>query len=480
MADNTSMAREILDKVGGAENVEFATHCMTRLRLNLKDREKVSDEEIKAIQGVKGVMETGDQYQIIIGQTVPKIYANFCSLANLEAPASSAGQADVPKQRITLKGIGNAILDYLSGAVTPVVTAIVTASLFLTIQAVLGPQMLGLIAEDSGLYILCGILFNAVMYFLPFFLAVNAAKKLDTSVTLALMIAGVFLAPTFVSMVNDGTPIDLFGLTVPMYTYSQTVLPVLLSVWILSYVERFFMERIPELLSSVFVPFLTILVMVPLALFILGPIGCLAGQLLADAMVALGEAGGIVTVIGIALCTALMPFLVMTGMHNAVAAIALTGLAANGFDSFFFVCNLTANFGLWGLALGAFLRLRNKADKGDAMGSFVAGVVGGVTEPALFGIGLKYGKTLLMVAVANFFSGLIAGIFGVTFYRMGATSFLSFLCFVSPDNPMNVVFEIIAAVVGFGLSTALVYFFGFKEEEIQEEETAPEVFLETA
>lgn len=470
MADNRQIAQEVLAAVGGRDNVTFATHCMTRLRLNLNDQSLASDDAVKAIDGVKGVFLQGGQYQVVIGQNVPQVYQEFVPMAGIETQAAIDENldADAPKEPLTLKGVGNAILDYVSGSVSPVVPGMVGAGLFKTLQAVFGPTMLGILPAESGFYQICDIVFNALMYFLPFFVAMNASKKLKTTPAVSMLLAAILLQPTFVELVESGASLDFLGIPVYMGSYAQTVLPVLFVVWAQSYVEGFFKKHIPELLSTVFVPFCTLLVMVPLELCALAPIGSVVGGAIGSALVALGNAGGIVSILGLGALEGAMPFIVVTGMHNAVAGLILPAFFENGYDNFFIVANLLCNFGVWGCALAAFLRFKKEGPKGEALGTFISGVVGGVTEPALFGICLNFPRTLVCVAVGNAISGILAGVLGVRFYTLGASSILCLLGFISADAPGNVISAAICGVVAFVACTALTYFFGFTEKELED------------
>ena len=231
--------------------------------------------------------------------------------------------------------------------------------------------------------------------------------------------------------------------------------------------ERFFDKHVPDTLVTVFVPFLTMLVMVPLSLCALAPIGAELGNLLGNFLFSLGNAGGIVSIIAIVVLMAVQHFLVITGMHMALVTLALVAYAQNGVETYALVCNLISNFAVWAMALAVFLKVKDPNEKSVALGAFVSGIVGGVSEPSLFGVGFKYTRCLVGVSIANAVAVLFIGITHVYFYNMGATSILSLLNFIAPDKPMNVVFAAIAGGIGFALSLGINYFFGVTKEQAE-------------
>lgn len=466
MADSKKIAAAVLAAVGGKENIVHATHCMTRLRFNLKDESVPNDDEVKAIDGVLGMQRAGGQYQIIIGQTVPDVYAEVCRLAGLAEAAPIDENLDEPeKGPLTLKGVGEAILDYLSGSIVPVVPLIMIAGLFKTIQIVLSPTLLGVISEADGIYKFLDIAYDAGFYFLPIYLGYIAAKKLGCQPVLGMMLGGVLVEPNFVSMVTNGEALDIFGLPVHMVSYSSSVLPVLLSVWVMSYVERFFKRVVPELLRTTFVPFLTMLVSVPLSLVVVAPIGSICGDFVGNALFAVGTSGGIASVVAVIALCALQPFLVITGMHMVLVTLGIAAFTANGVETYALVCNVLSNFSVWGMAFAAFLRLKDKQAKTDALGCFVSGVLGGVSEPSLYGIGMKYPKAYIGMVAGGAVTGLIAGVTQAWAYQLGTSSILCLLMFVNPAGGMNFVCAAVAGIAGFAVSVIVNSIVAFRDGE---------------
>lgn len=263
MTKYNELAQTILENVGGEENISNMTHCMTRLRFNLKDQSKVNEESLKSMTGVLGVVQSGGQYQIIIGQTVNKVYNNLLELTG-KAQEQEEVEAKEEKEPFTLKGLGNKVLDYLAGSLTPLIPVLIAASMFKMVMAVFGPSMLNWIHEGSSLATLLTFVGDAGFYFFPVFLGYTAAKKFGVTPVLGMFLGGVLLHPTFTQIAADGAAFDILGIPVATQNYASTVLPMILSIWIMSYVEKFFKKVIPSTLGTIFTPTLTMVVMLSL------------------------------------------------------------------------------------------------------------------------------------------------------------------------------------------------------------------------
>lgn len=457
------IASDILNAVGGKDNISLVTHCMTRLRLNLKDESIPNQEEIKKISGVIGVVNTGGQLQIIIGQTVPKVYSAFCKEAGMKEQSAVDEKLDEKTEKLTPKRIGSNILNYLSGSMTPMIPAMITAAMFKTLQVIIGPDMLGIASAESDIYLLCSFLYSAFFYFLPIFLGFTAAKKLNMNPIMGIYAAALLLVPDFMALADAGTSFTVYGIPTSVNNYSQTVLPVILTIWVMSYVERFFKKVVPDVLSTIFAPFLTMVVMVPLELCLLAPLGSILGGYIGNGLLAFGAVGGFIAV---AVVAGLWEFLVMTGMHQILIVFGITAMMTNGVDTFVLTAGGYATWAAFGMALGAFLRLRNKNEKSLALGYFISGVLGGVTEPVLYGIGFKYKRPFIAMAIAGFCGGLYAGITQVGTYVMGATNFLAVLGYVG-GGTINMINGCIGVAISLIMSAVLTYFFGFTEEDLK-------------
>ncbi|MGT2925446.1 glucose PTS transporter subunit IIA [Streptococcus caviae] len=456
--DFKAIAQQILNGIGGSTNITNVTHCMTRLRFNLKDENLANDEKIKAIDGVIGVNKQSGQYQIIIGQTVDKIFAAFTELAGFTV-TETTNSSEKAKEKLTFKMAFTKVLDYLSGSMTPLIPAMITAAMFKTIQVVVGPDLLNIVSSKSDLYLLCGFLYSAFFYFLPIFLGFTAAKKLGVNQVMGLYIGALLVVPELIQL--DGKAFMIYGfIPTTIHNYSQTVIPAVLSVWIMSYVERGFKKIIPAVLSTIFVPFLTMLVMTPLILTLLAPIGNILGTWIGDGLIAFGNVGGFLAV---AVVAALWELLVMTGMHMVLITFALTGLMTNGVDNFVMVAAVLATWATFGLAFGAALRIKDKEEKALTFGYVVSGIVGGVTEPTIYGVMLKYKRTIVTLAIGGGLAGVYAGLTQVGLYVAGASNFLSVVGYFA-GGTNNIINGFIATVIAFFGTALLTYFFGFEKE----------------
>ena len=478
MADNAQIAQQVLDAVGGKDNITSIAHCMTRLRINLKDESIPNDDEIKAIKGVLGCQWSGGQYQVIIGQNVPKVYDEIVKLG-----VSAAGSIDenldqnLEKKPWTAKRAGNAILNYLSKTMVTAIPVMMGAAMFRTIAVIAGPGMLNIWAADSEIYnLFYNWIYDAGFYFMPIYLGYAAAAQLGASRMLGMMMGGILIAPDLITLVTaaadtGATTTSVYGLPAMLNNYSNTVLPILLCMPVLWQVEKLFKRIIPDMLSTVFVPFLTMFVMVPVSLVVLAPIGSVLGNAIGNFMFSFGNAGGIATVLALTIIAAFWEFLVMTGMHQVLLTLGIMQLLSVGSDSCVMVAGGIAQFATWGMAFGAFLRLREPDERGANLGYFLSGLLGGVTEPALYGCGFKYTRCFAGMIGGGAIGGLIAGIFHVTTYVLGATNILGIVGFVA-GGTFNLVMGCIASAVAFIAAAAISYSFGFTKEQLASDRQA--------
>lgn len=480
MADNERIAAEVLDAVGGKDNITSIAHCMTRLRINLKDESVPDDDRIKAIKGVLGCQWSGGQYQVIIGQNVPKVYDAIVKLGVSAGGAIDENlDADGSEEPWSAKRVGQAILNYLSKTMVAAIPVMMGAAMFRTIAVIAGPGMLNLWAADSEIYnLFYNWLYDAGYYFMPVYLGYSAAQQLGCSKMLGMMMGGILIAPDFVNIVTAAAETgqaftSVYGIPAMLNTYSNTVLPILLCMPVLWQVEKLFKRVIPDMLSTVFIPFLTMFVMVPVGLCALAPIGSVLGNAIGGFMFSFGNAGGIATVLALMIIAALWEFIVMTGMHQVLLTLGIMQLLTLGSDSCVMVAGGIAQFATWGMAFGASLRLREPDERGANLGYFLSGLLGGVTEPALYGCGFKYTRCFSGMIAGGAIGGAIAGIFHVTTYVLGATNILGVVGFVA-GGTFNMTMGCIASAVAFIAAAAISYTFGFTKEQLEADRQAAE------
>ncbi|MGG6313089.1 PTS transporter subunit EIIC [Paenibacillus macerans] len=465
MAQNEKIektASEVLKAVGGTNNITTVTHCMTRLRFNLKDESIPNAEEIKKIPGVLGTVSAGGQFQVVIGQTVDQVYKSLSSIAGLDNNAKSEESSEGQKKQITLKSIGSGILDGIAGCLTPLIPLLLAASMFKLLVALLGPSMLGVINESSDLYTLLTFVGDAGFYFFPIVVGFTAARKFGATPVLAMFLGGIMIHPTLIDIAAKGTDFSVFGIPSKVQNYSSTILPIIMSVWVMSYIEKFFKKYLPNTMKTILAPSLTILIMLPIALTVLGPAGSFVGSYVSNGLLGLS---GVTGFLGVAIIAAIYEFLVMSGMHIVLLTALILAFSTNGHEALVTPAAVVASLAVAGMCLGAGLRIKEKDQRGLSIGFFIASLIGGVTEPGLYGVGMRYKRPFLGLIIGGFAGGLYAGITGVTAYTLiPVASFLAVIGFAG--GPMsNLVNGIIAATIAFIVSAIATYFLGFKKDD---------------
>lgn len=463
MADNRQIAQKTLEAVGGKENVIQVAHCMTRLRFNLKDQSLPKDEEVKGIDGVLGVARSGGQYQIIIGQNVSKVYEEVRKIGGFGGESAEEGQTEAVPKKLTLKAVGSNVLNYVSGSITPMIPVLMAAGMFKTMMAILGPDFLKVISAESHMYILLDFLYDAGFYFLPILVGFFAAKRSGVNQVLGAYMGCILIAPDFLKLAEAGEGFSVFGIPCPLNDYSQSLLPIILSVWVMGYVNKFIGRHIPDILSTVFTPFLTMLVMTPVSLCVLAPAGAFIGEYVSNGLIAFGGVGGFVAV---GLVAALWQLLVLTGMHHVLILMMLNNLFTIGYMDGVCVSGAFATFATFGVALGAFLRLKDKKEKSMSLGFFVSGILGGVTEPTMYGLCFSHKRTFATLMAGAFAGGIYGGMTHVAMYLMGSTNVLTVMGFIA-GGTSNMVNGCIACGLSLIVSAALTYLFGFSGQELE-------------
>lgn len=451
--DFNALADVILANIGGENNISGFTHCATRLRFTLKDESLANEDALKKTKGVLGLAHSGGQLQIIIGQDVPKAYAAVQSkLKNAPTP-SAEGKAPAKKK------LSDQIFDFVASVFTPVLPAIIGAGLIksmLSLATLLGMDISG------STYLFLNVIGDAPLYFLPMMLAFTASKKLGCNQFLALAITGALLHPNYTALLTDQFNIhfsSVFGIPVTLATYSSSVIPVLLMVFALRYVERFFDRVIPKLVRFFFKPLLTMLVVGLLTFIVLGPIGFVVGVGISTALNALSNYAGwlVPTIVG-----GLFPLMVTTGMHYGVVPFMLQSISAVGYEQICCPGNLPSNMCQGAASLAVGLRTKNSELKQTALTSSLTAFLG-TTEPALFSVTLKFKRVLASVMIGGAVGGFYAGIMGTKCYSFCSPGLLSLVAFIGPDGWGNLIHSIISFVIGCVVTFVLVWFWGYKD-----------------
>ncbi len=278
---------------------------------------------------------------------------------------------------------------------------------------------------------------------------------------------GTFLAcmlfvPDFTAMIGTDASFSVYGIPAPVNDYGQSILPILISVWIMSYVDKFFRKVLPDTLSTIFAPFFTMVVMAPVTFCAVAPLGNYLGVYLGEALTAFGNVGGFLAV---GILGALYEFIVLSGMHGVLILSAIMLMLQNGSEAFVLTAAGCATWAAFGIAFGAFLRLKNRQEKSLALGAFISGFIGGVVEPSLYGVGFKYRKPFIALAIGGFAGGVYAGLTHVAVYVAGTSNFLVVLGYVG-GGTANTVNGLISSFISFAVAAAVTYIAGFDKNEL--------------
>ncbi|MGG0825252.1 PTS transporter subunit EIIC [Paenibacillus turicensis] len=415
-----STASKILDSIGGEANIISVTHCMTRLRFNLKDMSVPDDNEIKKIKNVVGALQSGGQYQVIIGPQVEIVHDALVNQLGRNGVSSMIeDDMNVKKQKKSPKDIINKIFDYLAGSLTPLIPLLLAASLCKTIVAIIGPSLLNLVSPEHDIYALFAFIGDAGFYFLPVFLGWSAARKLNVSIPIAMLLGASLIHPTFIQMATNGDQFSVYGIPTVTQNYSSTVIPILLIVWIMSYVEKWFKKHTPDTLKVFAIPFGTLLIMLPISLVVLAPLGGYLGQYIGDAIISLNNVAG---PLAVAVIGATFIILVLTGMHMVLMTYLFVTFPTLGYDNFLLPGILCASWAAAGVALACVYKFKNKNNKKLTLGYVITWFIGGVGEPMLYGLFVPYKTPLIAGVVSGGIAGLVAGLMELTAHVLNTSN----------------------------------------------------------
>lgn len=416
-ADIKNLSKEIVELVGGTENIISVTHCMTRLRFILNDKNQADTEKIKNLKEVKGAVFSTGQYQVILGENLLPVYNTIMAEYHFKEEVTGQNKSEEP---MNLKRIGAAVIEFIAASVNPNIPALVAGGMmkvFLLIATLIVPEF-----AESSTYVMLSLIANAPFYFMPIFIAYGAAKKLGGTPIYSMAIAGALVVPDFVSLVQAGEKVTLFGISVLLKTYSGTLLPALLIGLVTYYVEKLWNKVIPGIFRSVFVGPLTLLVSGTLTFVLLAPIGTYVGNYIVAALVFLQNTIG---PLALAVLAGIMPFLVMTGMHSLFGPFMLQFLEGAGYDAFFRPALILHNMSEGGACFGVAFRTKDRDLRSEAISCGIGAIFAGVTEPAIYGITITLKKPLIGVCAGGAIGGLVAGILGAKAFVMGYSSILA-------------------------------------------------------
>ena len=445
------LAKKIIQLVGGESNIANVTHCITRLRFNLKDESKADTETIRSTPGVVGVTSANGQYQVIIGAEVTQVYEKLTAqLHNLEGASAAPAQKE--------GSVVSRLIDTITGIFTPILPPLTAAGMLKAVLAIL--VAFKLVDSASSTYQVINFMADATFYFLPILLANSAAKKLGCNPYLAMMLGGIIIHPNFVSMVTaskeTGEAITVFGLPIYNATYSSSVIPILLGVLLMSKVEPLANKFAPKAVRFFTAPLITMLVVGIATLCVLGPIGYVISNILASAINGLSAIAPWLapTIIG-----ALLPFLVMTGTHHALTPIGINNRMTIGFDTIIYPGQLASNIAQGAAALAVSFKTKNTELKELTSSTGITAVCG-ITEPVLYGVTMKIRTNMIAAMAGGGVGGFFMGLMNTKNYSGGSPGLLTLPSYIGLDAPMSNFYyacagAAIAFVVGFVVSFIL-------------------------
>lgn len=446
-----NLITSIISHIGGIGNVKDLTHCQTRLRFVLVDN-NIDIAKLKSLEGVINVIMSGGQCQVVVGTHVKDVF----DAINDAYPARSSSSSNIStskNRKISL----SSVMDFISGTFNPLIPAISGAGMVKALLALL--VVFNLIGKEEKTYVVINFMSDAVFYFLPILLAYNAASKLKCNPILAAVLGGILLHPQFVQLRLTGDPIEIFGLPVRLVNYGSSVVPILLIVWLQSFVERFLNTIVPNAIKIIFVPMLTLMFVGIIGLTLLGPLGGYIGDYIALAFVGLQSVGSWTVVF---LVATLWPVLVMFGIHFSITPLSIAQLTTLKVENIIGPGAMIANISQAVAALVVGFRTQENTTRQIARSSGITALMG-ITEPALYGVNLPKKYPLIACMTGAACGGLYAGITDVYRYAVGSSGLPALPLYLG-ENLWNIFNILIALLISVIVTGILTYILSLKYE----------------
>lgn len=450
--DYTKLAATIVELVGGEENVTSVTHCITRLRFKLKDESLAQDEKLNQTEGVISILKAAGQYQVVIGNHVTDVYDAIPKVSNIEL----GGEVEAEDGGNLL----NRAINLLSGIFMPMLPAMSAAGLLKAFVIMF--NTFGVLDSASTTYQLLYAMGDAVFYFMPIFLARTAAKKFHCNDWTAMAIAAFLCYPTLTTLFNGTDPVDLFGLPVTLISYTSSVLPIIVAVYCQSWIEKVLNKIVPDMLKGLIVPICTVFVACVATIFVVGPVTDFIGRAIANGLTALLAT---VPLVAGFLIGALWPCLIIFGMHWGFIPVIMSNIGTLGYDVILPI-TVGTNFAVGTAALAVFLKTKNPELKETAAASTISALLAGITEPAIYGVVLKYKRPFVIMALSCGICGAIAATGGLTQAALMTTCVLTIPAIGGMVGWLDVIALAVASVLTFVGTLA----FGFSDKMLLEEE----------
>lgn len=436
--DQNKLASDILLAVGGQANVEDLVHCSTRLRFTLRDDSIVDKEKIKSLTGVLGLAQTGGQTQVVIGNDVADTYNAVKKL--LSESNNDNLTATGTKQNKKLSAI---VLDFIIGIFQPLIPAIAGGGILKSFLML--ANMLGLMSDTTQTYKILYFVGDAPLYFLPLLVAITTANKLKVNPLVAVSAVAALLTPNLATMLASSGGGHLFSFGIKNITYAYQVFPAILAILVYAQLEKYLTKVTPKVIRGFFVPMVSLLIVVPLTLLVLGPIGYTFGQGFAAVILFIFSKFGWIAV---AILAAVLPFMVVTGMHKAMIPYVVTSLGQTGKEVIYNAASLAHNISEAGGSFAVALRTKDKGLKATALSAGISALFG-ITEPAIYGVTILHKRVLYGVMIGSFIGGASLGLMGVEAYVAVGPGLASLSMFISKTLPNNLLFAVIGLIISF-------------------------------
>lgn len=440
--------------MGGASNIKKVWHCATRLRFNVKDNNKVNQKELEKLKGIIQVVYGHEQWQLVIGTQVAEVYDQLINMKEIKDSKNLIKEKEAKnKERTGFLGLLNKFISFISSLFMPFLNAICGAGVLKGVLALC--TTMKWLKETSGTYVLLNAAADSLFYFLPIFIAFNAAKQLKVDRFVSVAIAGALLYPQITTLATKNITIKFLGIPVIPMSYSSSVIPIILSIWLLSYLEPMLKRLIPDSLKYVFVALIELVIMVPLTLIVVGPIGSTISSALANSIMTIYNHASLFAGL---LIGGLWQVIVMFGFHWMILPLIMSNIAKLGQDPIFPIA-CAAVMSQAGAALGVFLKAKDNKTK-QISGSACIAAIFGITEPTLYGVTLKYKKPFYIAISCSALGGIVIGLSNVEAHAFAFPSILSIPTYLGH----GFVGEIIGLIISFVGAAILTYFWGLPNE----------------
>ena len=461
------LSREIIADIGGKDNVVSVVHCTTRLRFKLKDMKKANDDKLKATDGVISVVKSGGQYQVVIGNNVADVYDTLVKVGGF-ANGGSVSDDDVDNSNMSL---ADKFIDLISGIFNPLLGAMCAGGMIKGFNAMF--LAFGWLSTNSGTYVILNAIGDSLFYFLPVILGISSAKKFGINTYLGATIGAALCYPSIVSMASSKTalftvfkgtfleaPVHMTFLGIPVISmnYTTSVIPIIIAVWFASKVQKVARKIIPDVVKTFLVPFIVLLVTVPITFLVIGPVATWLGNGVAEIVSAIYNFSPVIAGI---LMGAFWQVFVIFGVHWGFVAVMMTNIAAMGFDPIIGL-SFAASFAQTGVVLAMIFQTKDEKTRSMAIPAFVSGIFG-VTEPAIYGLTLPRKKPFILSCIASAVGGGLIGLFGTKTYLMAGMGIFAIPCAMGKNGiDMGVYGLMIGMAVAIVLGFALQMIFGKK------------------